>query len=110
MRLTRAPWSIALIAVLLNAFGSPMAWAQWLDSAGTADPTPSSCHGHEAPAADEAGMPCCVGGDCLCAVPALFVYRSSIAARIPHPAFLAPFDTSALPPHPLDDTLRPPIA
>lgn len=113
MRQSRVRWSITAVAVLLNVLGSPMAWAQWL-GAGAAEPVAlamemasSPCHGHEAPSSP-APMPCCDGG-CSCAAPAMFVYLAGTAVRIPHAAFLVPFDTSALPAHPFDDTLRPPI-
>lgn len=110
MRLSRARWSITAVAVLLNVLGSPMAWAQWLGASEPAPVTremaPGQCHGDDtAPSS----MPCCDGGGCTCAVPALFVYLPGAAARIPHDAFMAPFDTSALPAPPFDDTLRPPI-
>lgn len=120
MRQARVKWTISAIAVLLNVLGSPMAWAQWLetDSGGQAAYSPeiesAPCHGHEASAADElasapGSMPCCEGGSCTCAAPALFIYLAPHLSRAPHPPFIAPFDTSALPAHPFDDTLRPPI-
>lgn len=120
MRQARVKRSVLAIAVLLNILGSPMAWAQWLGgepSGGmsySADIESAPCHGHETagtgqPSSAPGSMPCCEGGSCTCAVPALFIFVVEPASRAPRPAFIAPSDTSALPAHPLDDTLRPPI-
>jgi hypothetical protein len=108
--------AVLLIAVLLNVAGSPMAWANLL--AGTAAETAShhepaeSCHGQtqapDQPSAPDS-IPCCDGGGCYCAAPALSVPIVPAATRLPHPGVSAPFDTSALPANPLDDSLRPPI-
>lgn len=105
MKFRRVTWLFALLAVLLN-LGSPMAWAQM------AEPEPAECHGHSMPAADDAGtdsMPCCEDGSCHCVAPALNVAATFAPASLPNPVFIAPADTSALPAHPLDDSLRPPI-
>ena len=106
MKFRRVTWSLALLAVLLN-LGSPMAWAEAVVS----EPA-SECHGHATQAADEDTspmMPCCEDGDCSCVAPALSLAAALVPAQAPHPAFIAPADTSALPAHPFDDSLRPPI-
>lgn len=108
MRKTRVKWALTALAVLLNLLGSPMAWAQL--NAPAADM--QTCHGHDAPAPGHTApdsMPCCDGGGCTCAAPALFVFPAAQPARVSHSPFIAPVDTSAIPAHPLDDTLRPPI-
>jgi len=110
----RSRLAVLLIAALLNVAGSPMAWASLLGGAG-AGPAPhqelaDSCHG-QAPGQPSApdSMPCCDGGGCYCAAPALSVPIVPATTRLPHPGVSAPFDTSALPANPLDDSLRPPI-
>jgi len=97
----------ALLAVLLN-LGSPMAWAQ------TAASDPADCHGHEMAAMGDTAaapdsMPCCDDGECSCAAPALSIAVALVPARPGNPPFIGLADTSALPEHPLDDSLRPPI-
>jgi hypothetical protein len=118
MRQARVKWLVSAIAVLLNVVGSPMAWAQWLEAesahtnASSMDAEGAPCHGHDAAAGEQSApesMPCCDGGGCTCAAPALFVYPAQTTAREVHPTFIAPGDTSTLPAHPFDDTLRPPI-
>ena len=120
MRQARVKRSVFAIAILLNILGSPMAWAQWLDTAPSgqanhfADIESAPCHGHEAAAADQpssapGSMPCCEDGNCTCAVPALFIFFAGTSTRAPRPSFIAQYDTSTLPAHPFDDALRPPI-
>ena len=114
----RARWSVAIVAALLNFAGSPMAWAQLLG--GTQVPEPASlqpdgdnCHGHaqdlDQPSTAPGSMPCCDGGGCYCAAPALSVPTVSETTHLPHLGVSALFDSSALPANPLDDSLRPPI-
>ena len=106
------------LALLLNALGGPMAWAQWLGGGNHAHAAATgmapSCHGHDAvPSGHSAGsgdMPCCDGGSCACAAAALVVFVTLQTADARHPAMDAPFEMAALPAHPLDDSLRPPIA
>ena len=116
---SRARALVAAVAILLNLFGSPMAWANVLGGASDAEapansaPAMENCHGH-APAPDEPGpapdsMPCCDGGGCYCAAPALSVPIVVEPQRLPHLGVVVLFDTSALPANPLDDSLRPPI-
>ena len=119
MRQARVKRSVFAIAVLLNILGSPMAWAQWLDAAPSGEASypvqgdSAPCHGQETMSADQpsapGSMPCCEGGNCTCAAPALFIFVAGTDTRAPRPAFIAPCDTSTLPAHPLDDALRPPI-
>jgi hypothetical protein len=120
MRKARVKWSISALAVLLNVLGSPMAWAQWLDTgpashaAYSTDIDSAPCHDGEMPPAgeparDAGSASCCEAGSCTCAASALFVYLAEPASHAPRPPFFAPADTSTLPAHPLDDTLRPPI-
>jgi hypothetical protein len=107
------------LALLLNALGSPMAWAQWLGggmnahAAATAEMAPS-CHGHDAASsghsAGSGSMPCCDGGGCVCAAAALVVCAALQANDARHPVMNVPHEITALPAHPLDDSLRPPIA
>lgn len=117
MEWVRARRVVMVLACLVYALGSPMAWAQWMDTnpagqaASHADLDGAPCH--DAPAAGESSapdsMPCCDDGSCTCAAPALSVYLSPGApARLRTP-FIAPFDTSTMPARPLDDTLKPPI-
>lgn len=107
------------LALLLNALGSPMAWAQWLGGGVHAQTTPavemaSGCHGHDAAAARHSAgsgsMACCDGGGCACVAAALVVFVHPQAADARHPVNDVAFEISALPAHPLDDSLRPPIA
>lgn len=97
------------LAFLLNVIGSPMAWAQWLGdppaSAMQVAEMAPACHGDEAPGP----LPCCEDGRCACVAPALFAAALTPAPNDTRPSFVVPFDTSAMPAHPLDDTLRPPI-
>ncbi len=106
------------LALLLNALGSPMAWAQWLGGGTHAHAAPASemapgCHGHDASSpghpAKPGTLPCCDGSGCACAAAALMVRLTVQSIAVPHPLINVPFDTSALPAHPLDDSLRPPI-
>jgi hypothetical protein len=102
--------------LLLNALGSPMAWAHLLGTGGHARAAASemapTCHDSGASGHDQSAphsMPCCDGAGCTCAAAAIVVLDSTQPARIPQATLSAPADTSALPAHPLDDTLRPPI-
>lgn len=99
---------LVTVALMLNVLGSPMAWADVAASQMT-----PACHGAEAAAADTGSVPdlppCCDGGGCHCAAPALSIYSGVAAKRAPHPPFSAPFESAATPAHPLDDRLRPPI-
>lgn len=113
MKSRRARWSIALLAVLLNLGGGPVAWAHWLEAAAPQDTAmPEECAAHATPTdamPDPGAMPCCEGGECNCAAP------PAMAAIAPATLAVLPatpprsFDIPALPPHPLDDSLRPPI-
>jgi hypothetical protein len=107
------------LALLLNALGSPMAWAQWLEAGTHAHSAPAAemgtgCHGHDdASPGQPAGpgsMPCCDGGGCVCAAAALVVFVASQTTDARHPVLDVPLEITALPAHPLDDSLRPPIA
>ena len=110
---TRSTRWVVMLAFILNVLGSPMAWAQVFDSHGASGAAAPACHGDSAttpadpPAPDL--PPCCDGGGCTCAAPALSIYFTAEAVRVPHPPFSAPYEPAALPAHPLDDTLRPPI-
>ena len=114
---TRSTRWVVTLAFILNVLGSPMAWAHVFDSQGghgQATSMAPACHGDGAttpadpsPAPDL--PPCCDSGGCTCAAPALSIYFTADAVRIPHPPFSAPYGPAALPAHPLDDTLRPPI-
>jgi len=112
----RSRLAMVLIAALLNVAGSPMAWANLLGGAATETAShqglAESCHGQaqapDQPSAPDS-MPCCDGGGCYCAAPALSVPIVAATTRLPHPGVSAPFDPSALPANPLDDSLRPPI-
>jgi hypothetical protein len=96
-----------------------MAWANLLGAtdvpgaAATQEPASQSCHGHaqgpDEPATAPDSMPCCDGGGCYCAAPALTLPMVPETRRLPHLNVFGPFDTSALPANPLDDSLRPPI-
>ena len=112
----RSRWTLAVLAVMLNLGGGPVAWAHWLDGATTQAATmPGECHEHAgAPSpgdtTDPGTLPCCEGGDCNCAAPpAVAAMPTLIETRVPHIARPATPDSSALPPEPLDDDLRPPI-
>ncbi len=114
----RARKLLAALAVILNLGGGPVAWAHWLDAAAPADTgaMPSECHEHAGsqPSQDSTphpgSMPCCEGGDCNCAAPpAVAAMPAPIELRLSPVAQVIAFDSSALPPHPLDDSLRPPI-
>lgn len=118
MRKSRTFRLALTLALLLNALGSPMSWAH-AAGGGTAPPAASDvmapgCHGHEVPSHDvpdkPGSMPCCDDGGCACAAAPLVMLAAAQAGGIPHPRISVPVDTSALPAHPLDDTLRPPIA
>ena len=106
---------IVTLAFLLNVLGSPMAWAQVFDSQvhGAATGMAPTCHGDGAASQGDPATPdlppCCEGGSCTCAAPALFIYFVAGTTRLPHPPFSAPYEPAALPAHPLDDKLRPPI-
>jgi hypothetical protein len=109
-------WILAVLAVMINLGGGPVAWAHWLDGAATeAAAMPGECHEHAgAPAngdtPDPGTMPCCQGGDCHCAAPpAVAAIPTPVETRVPHVARPVMLDTSAMPPDPLDDDLRPPI-
>lgn len=108
-------WVVAL-AFILNVLGSPMAWAHVFASQadhGQATQMAPACHGDATTPADPSPAtdlpPCCEGGGCTCAAPALSIFFAADAVRIPHPPFSAPYEPAALPAHPLDNTLRPPI-
>jgi hypothetical protein len=108
-------WVVTL-AFILNVLGSPMAWAHAFDSHGDHGRTTQmapACHGDSSPHGDPSPAPdlppCCDGGGCTCAAPALSIYFTAEVARVPHPPFSAPYEPAALSAHPLDDTLRPPI-
>jgi hypothetical protein len=112
----RSRLAVLLIAALLNVAGSPMAWANLLGGAAaetaTHEELADGCHGQaqatdQLPAPDS--MPCCDGGGCYCAAPALPMPIVPQTTRLPHQGVSAAFDTSALPANPLDDSLRPPI-
>jgi hypothetical protein len=111
----RRPVIAAVLALLLNLGGGPMAWAQLAPADSDAAPA-VPCPMHEASASVDAGtahaaLPsCCAAGGCACAalpvppiVPALQApFMIAIAALVPPGRGLAP---SAL----LADPLRPPI-
>jgi hypothetical protein len=116
MKIRRSRWTLAVLAVMLNLGGGPVAWAHWLDGAATsAAALPGECHEHDgAPATgdmpDPGSMPCCERGDCNCAAPpAVAALPILVETRVPHVANPATPATAALPPDPLDDDLRPPI-
>jgi len=118
MHSRRARWSIAIVAALLNIAGSPMAWANLLGEtrvpeAAAAQPEGESCHGQtqngHLPATAPDSMPCCDGGSCYCAAPALSMPTLPSTTRLPHLGVSALCDSSTLPANPLDDSLRPPI-
>jgi hypothetical protein len=108
------------LAFVLNVAGSPMAWAHVLGAAFQGAHAPAAamapaCHGHEAPAPADHGqgspsLPCCAGGACTCAAPALGALDVPRAVRLPQPSFSAPVAAVALPSQPIEDTLRPPIS
>lgn len=107
MRSRRVKWSIAVLAVLLNLGGGPMVWAHALGGVAAAE-TPA-CHADPDHTPAPASHPCCDGGGCSCAVPALSVAllpSTTLASRVES---IAVSNTSALPARPIDDTLRPPI-
>jgi hypothetical protein len=113
---TRTLRWVVTLAFFLNVLGSPMAWAQVFDSPvdhGNATQMAPSCHGEGAASTGDTpapeSPPCCDGGSCTCAASALSVYFATDASRMPHPPFSARHEPAALPAHPLDDTLRPPI-
>lgn len=114
-RLRSLRYVLALVLVL-NAFGSSMAWAHFLgggpDSQPAAAEMAPGCHDADTSTSshsDPGGMPCCDDGSCTCAAAALLTCGSPTAAHLPPATSMAPADTPALPTHPLDDTLRPPI-
>lgn len=108
-------WVVTL-AFILNVLGSPMAWAHAFGTTSghaTSQMAPS-CHGDDSakhgdrvPVPDSS--PCCDGGGCTCAAPALSIYFLADPVRLPRLAFSAPYEPATLSAHPLDDTLRPPI-
>lgn len=106
---------LATLALIFNVLGSPMAWAHAFGAHEQADVPASqmtpACHGAAAgePSSVPDLPPCCDGGGCHCAAPALSIFAVVAAGRAPHPPFSAPFESAAQPAHPLDDTLRPPI-
>ena len=125
MRSQRSKWFLAVLAVLVNLGGGPMAWAHLLGaekcheaSTPAVSPMPADCPEHRgsgAPGHEKApaphGMPCCDGGSCTCAVPhsmpaALFLVQSFEIGIAPTPA-LSP---ETVPSTIIDDALRPPIS
>jgi hypothetical protein len=124
MRSIRAKRIFCLLAALLNLGGGPMAWAHLAGTgscheaeASTAAQDSSDCPEHQAskPADDPrptapASLPCCDGGNCVCAAP------PSIATCtvIPSPqlrgiALNTEVRLDAAPSTFIDDALRPPI-
>ena len=116
---SRAKGLVAIVAVLLNLFGSPMAWAQVpgdaarSDTASAMQTASEDCHGHARSAAEQSpapdSMPCCDDGSCHCAAATVTMPMVTMPMRLPQPTVTCLLDTSALPANPLDDSLRPPI-
>jgi hypothetical protein len=115
----RATRLAVVLAFLLNVGGGPMAWAHWLGGcdghvAVSAPPTAAQsadCPEHAArdSAPAPGSMPCCNGGACSSAAPALAIVAASVWTRVALVSPVAPVDTPSLPTRIPDDTLRPPI-
>jgi hypothetical protein len=119
MRFTRRKGLVVAFALLMNLGGGPMAWAHLLGAGNSCHSpapvheTPVDCPGHHAQApADSAPQPqappCCQGGHCACATPALSLTVLSPSARLPHESPQA-LSTGKLPASPFENALRPPI-
>jgi hypothetical protein len=107
MRSIRAKWFFAVLAVILNLGGGPMAWAHLAP----AEQTEGGCHEQQAaPAEPTHEMPCCDASSCECATPpAPLAVTLDAPADLRHSTLRAPPVTRLIAPDPLDDTLRPPI-